>query len=456
MENVNKNPLGYENVGKLMVKFAVPSIVAMLVGAIYNIVDQFFIGQSVGPLGNAATNIAFPLSILCTSMGLVFGIGGSASFNISMGAGDSKRAVSYVGNAITMIVTVGIVIMIFTLLFLEKLLIAFGSPSDVLPYAKDYVGVSAFGFPFLILTIGGGHLIRADGRPRITMLCNMSGAIINVFLDALFVMILGWGMKGAALATVMGQIFSGCLAIRYLIGYQTVKIKLVNLIPKFKYLRRVVSLGTASFFNQIAMMIVQVVSNNILSYYGALSIYGAATPIACAGIGAKINQIFMAVVIGTAQGTQPIESFNFGAKQYDRVIKAYKIAIVVGVIVSSCFFLVFQLFPRQIIGLFGHGDENYFTFGIKYLRIYMLFTALNFMQPITSNFFTAIGKAYKGMFLSLTRQILFLLPLIVFLPMKFGVEGVLFAGPIADLVAFCVNLSLVIPELMRLKKGVED
>ncbi|MDO4617837.1 MAG: MATE family efflux transporter [Lachnospiraceae bacterium] len=446
------NPLGTLPVRQLMKKFAMPSIVAMLVSAVYNIVDQLFIGQAVGTHGNAATNIAFPLAMLCTSIALMFGIGGASSFNLKLGAGEEEQAPYYVGNAIFGLVFCGTILALVVELFLQPLLIGFGSPSEVLPYATDYVRITAIGFPFLILTIGGGHLIRADGSPKMTMLCNLSGAVINVFLDALFVMAFGWGMAGAALATILGQFFSAGLAINYLMHYKTVALGRKHMKPREEYLGFIMKIGAASSINQLAMMVVQILLNNSLKYYGARSIYGESIPIACAGIVSKCNQLFFSVVIGLSQGSQPIESFNYGAKRYDRVREAYFMAIKAGALISVIAFLLFQIFPRQLIGLFGEGTEEYYRFAVSYFRVYLFFTFANFVQPISSTFFTSIGKPAKGMFTSLTRQIIFLVPLILLLPMVMGIDGILYAGPIADCLAAVVTTVLVVLEFRNMRK----
>lgn len=446
------NPLGIAPVNKLMVKFAIPSIVAMMVTAIYNIVDQLFIGQAVGTLGNAATNIAFPLAMMCTAIALMFGIGGASTFNLTLGAGNAKKAAFYVGNAIVGLVGCGTILCLLVELFLHPMLMGFGSPADVLPFATSYVRVTAIGFPFVILTVGGGHLIRADGSPNMTMICNLSGAIINIFLDALFVMVLGWGMTGAALATIMGQMFSAALVIRYLLHYKTVKLTIEHLKLRWEILSFIMKIGAASCINQLAMMVVQILLNNSLKYYGAQSIYGEAIPIACAGIVTKCNQLFFSVVIGLAQGSQPIESFNYGAKQYDRVRQAYRMALTAGLAISIIAFLLFQLCPRQLIGLFGEGSEEYYQFAISYFRIYLFFTWANCVQPITATFFTSIGKPKKGTFCSLTRQILFLVPLILILPLFMGINGILYAGPIADCLAVTVTTVMAFIEFKAMKK----
>ncbi len=443
--------LGKAPVTSLMVKFAVPSIIAMLVGALYNIVDQLFIGNSVGQLGNAATNIAFPLTTSCLSLALMAGIGGASCFNLSMGRGEREKAPYFMGNAVSMMIAFGIILMAITKLFLTPLLKLFGSPADVLPLAQEYVGITAWGFPFMILTTGGGHLIRADGSPRMTMFCNLLGAVINTILDAVFVLGFNWGMSGAAYATVIGQVISGIVAAAYLTRCKTVHVGLKHLIPRPEYVGRIVAVGMASFFNQVAMMVVQIVMNNLLRYYGELSSFGDSVPIAVSGIIMKINQITFSVVIGLGQGAQPIISFNYGAGKYDRVRKAFKAAVSVGAAVAVTAFLLFQLFPREIISIFGNGTEEYFEFGVKFFRVFLFFTWLNCLQPICSMFFTSIGKAGKGVFLSLTRQILFLLPPMIVLPIFMGIEGILWSGPIADLLsgAAAVILSAYEFKLMR-------
>lgn len=447
-----KNPLGEVNIAKLLRQFALPSIVAMLVSSLYNIVDQFFIGRSVGELGNAATNIAFPLSITCVAIALLFGIGGAATFNISMGRGKKEEAVFYIGNAITMLLLCGIILCVVTQIFLEPMLLFFGSPENVLDYAKTYTRISSLGFPFLIMATGGGHLIRADGRPKITMMCNLIGAVINTVLDALFVFGFHWGMAGAAAATVIGQVISGGIAIWFLAHCKTIQITKQHLKPQTHYVKKTISLGSAPAANQLAMMIVQIVMNNSLKHYGALSAYGESIPIACVGIITKVNQVFMSFVIGLSQGMQPIVSFNYGAGKYDRVKKAYAYTITMGFCISVLAFLAFHFVPRQIISLFGNGSEQYFTFAINYFKIFLFFTFLNFIQPITSNFFTGIGKAKSGMFLSLTRQIIFLLPLLLILPQIMGIDGIMYAGPVADFMAALASGILVVRENTRMGK----
>jgi Na+-driven multidrug efflux pump len=447
--NTNKNPLGTEKINKLLRSFAIPSIISMLVGSLYNIVDQFFIGQRVGELGNAATNIAFPLSTSCVALALLFGIGGASAFNLAMGNGDRKQAVNYLGNAAVMLLGCGAVLGVVTEIFLRPFLLFFGSPDDVLGYAMEYTRITAIGFPFLIFATGGGHLIRADGRPKVSMICNLTGAVINTILDSIFVFGLDMGMTGAALATVIGQVISAALVLWYLAHCKTAKLEKENLKVKLPNVTRTASLGMAPFGNQVAMMIVQIIMNNSLKYYGERSVYGSSIPISCVGIITKVNMVFMAFVIGISQGLQPIASFNYGAKNFKRVKEAYLKAVSAGFVLALLAFAMFQIFPRKIISLFGNGSELYYQFAINYFRIFLFFTCLNFMQPISSNFFTAIGKPKRGVFLSLTRQIIFLLPLILIFPLKMGIDGIMYAGPVADFMAALVSFVMVFKELRQ-------
>lgn len=445
------NPLESEKIGTLLAKFAIPSIIAMLVGSLYNIVDQFFIGRSVGMLGNAATNVAFPLSITCTALALLCGIGGAANFNLSMGRRKQDEAIKYVGNSVTMMVFLGIVLCLVVRLFLEPMMLAFGATDQVLSYALTYTGITSYGFPFLIISIGGTNLIRGDGSPKYSMVCTLIGAIINTVLDPILIFGFDLGLAGAAWATVIGQVVSGLLVLGYLTKFKTVPLSWNAFVPKLTYITSIISLGGSPFLNQMAMLVVQITMNNTLTYYGALSSYGADVPLACAGIITKVNMLFFGIIIGISQGIQPIISFNYGRKNYDRVKETYKKSIRIVLILSAVVFILFQTMPRQIIGIFGSGSEEYFTFAEKFFRIFLFFTFINGIQPISANTFTSIGKAGKGIFLSLTRQIIFLLPLILVLPMLAGIDGLMFAAPIADGVAALVCIIFIRKEFRLMK-----
>lgn len=448
----SENPLGSEPVSTLLRRFAVPSVIAMLVSALYNMVDQLFIGHSIGVLGNAATNVAFPLSMVCTSIGLLCGIGGAANFNLCMGRREPEHAKSYVGNAISMLAILGVILCVAVQLFLRPMMLLFGATPDVIDYACTYTRITSIGFPFLIVTIGGSNLIRADGSPKFSMLCNLVGAIVNTILDPLFIFVFHMGMAGAALATITGQILSFALVVFYLRGFKTLPLSLSDLKPNMACWARIAALGATPAFNQVAMMVVQIVMNNTLTYYGSNSVYGSDIPLACAGIISKVNMLFFSFVIGISQGLQPIVSFNFGAQKYDRVKDAYKKAVFAATAISIVAFLCFQFFPRQIIGIFGSGSEEYLHFAERYFRIFLFFTFLNGIQPVSSNFFTSIGAPKKGIFLSLTRQIIFLLPLLLIFPYFFGIDGVMYTAPIADLAAASVSIVMVVREFKIMAK----
>ena len=456
MEETNisqeQNPLGAAPVGGLILKFAIPAIISMLVSSLYNIVDQIFIGQGVGLLGNAATNIAFPVSIICTATALLLGIGSASNFNLCSGAGDHEKASRIAGTGLSMLVICGVIIAAGVLVFLDPLLHLFGVTAKILPYAQDYTGITAFGIPFLILTTGGNHLIRADRSPTYSMTCMLTGAIINTVLDPLFIFGFHWGIKGAAWATVIGQIVSGIMVIVYFGRFRKMGLKKEMFRPRGHLLKMILSLGMASCINQIAMAIVQIVMNNILRYYGGLSVYGSDIPIACVGVISKVNQVFMAICIGISQGCQPIWGFNYGAKKYDRVRLAYRYSMIACTAIATVFFLCFQLFPHQIVSIFGTGSDLYFQFAERYLKIFMFMTFANGIQPMSSGFFTSIGKAKLGIVMSLTRQVLFLLPLIIIFSLIMGIDGVMYAGPIADAAAFVLAILFARRELVAMKK----
>ena len=449
---VQENPLAAERIGKLIAKFAIPAIISMLVSSLYNIVDQIFIGQGVGMLGNAATNIAFPISIICTATALLLGIGSASNYNLESGAGNSKKASQIVGTGLAVLIISGISIGIIVLVFLDPLLHLFGVTPDVLPLAQDYTGITAFGIPFLILTTGGNHLIRADRSPTYSMACMLTGAIINTILDPLFIFGFQWGIKGAAGATVIGQVISGFLVIIYFCKFRNLELTRDMLRPKGAMLKAIASLGLAACINQIAMAIVQITMNNTLRHYGASSVYGTDIPLACVGVISKVNMVFMAICIGISQGCQPIWGFNYGAGRFSRVRKTFMMAFKISLLVGIVFFLCFQFFPRQLVSVFGTGSQEYFRFAERYFRIFMFMTFINGIQPMSSGFFTSIGEARLGIMVSLTRQVIFLLPLILLFPLFMGIDGVMYAGPIADGAAAFVAIGFALRELRRMRQ----
>lgn len=448
---MNENPLGSESISKLLRGFALPSITATLVSSLYNIVDQIFIGQGVGYLGNAATNVSYPLSTICLAISLLIGIGCTARFSLCLGKEEPDKAARIAGNGISLMLLAGVVYLVVGELFLTPLLHIFGATAEVLPYARQYSGITLIGMPFLIFTNGMSNLIRADGKPRYSMICMVAGAIANTILDPLFIFGLSWGVRGAALATILGQILSFLLALRYLRHFQAIHLTRAcfRIVPKDTL--RTLYMGISSCINQVAITFVQIVLNNSLTYYGAISIYGSDIPLAACGIVMKTNAILLSIIVGISQGVQPIIGYNYGAQQYGRVRQAYLLAIKWNFMVSAVGFCLFQFAPGPIIALFGKGDELYTEFAVLFMRVFLFMALVNGVQLLSSNFFTAIGKALKGMLLSLTRQVFFLIPLILILPLKFGILGVLLAGPIADFIAFIVSFIMVRQEFRRLK-----
>lgn len=395
--SVQDNPLAFESTGRLIAKYSVPSVIAMLVSSLYNIVDQIFIGQGVGMLGNAATNVAFPFVNVCIALSLLIGIGGASNFNLNMGRGKNEKAKSFAGTSISLLILSGLALSIFSLLFLKPILIAFGSTKQVFPYALTYTRITALGFPFLIATNGFCNLIRSDGSPRYSMVVIVTGAVINTCLDPLFIFGFHWGIAGGAAATVIGQAVSCVMAAVYLTRFRTMKLTKDCLKIKADNLKDIVS-------------------------------------------------------IGIAQGCQPILGFNYGAQLYGRVRDTLKKEIITVTAIFSAAFICFQLIPRQIVSIFGEGSAAYFHFAERYFRIYLFMVFINGLQPIVSNFFSSIGKSLKGMLLSLTRQILFLLPLILLLPVFLGIDGVMYAGPIADGIAAVTAFFLGRHEFIQMRK----
>lgn len=453
---MRENPLGSEKISSLLKTFAIPSITATLVGSLYNIVDQVFIGQGVGYLGNAATNVSYPLSTICLAISLLIGIGSASRFSIYLGQNEPKHAATLVGNGIVLMVIAGILYLLLGEGFLSQLLWVFGATDEVMPFARQYAGITLLGMPFLILTNGISNLIRADGSPKYSMVCMVAGAIANTILDPIFIFAFQWGVFGAALATILGQILSFLLAFRYLWHFRTVTLTKDCFKIQVRDTFRTLYMGTSSCLNQIAITIVQIVLNHSLTYYGALSVYGQEIPLAACGIVMKTNAILLSIIVGISQGVQPIIGYNFGAKKYDRVKQAYLLAIRWNFVVSAVSFCLFQFFPGQIISIFGNGEPLYYEFAIRFMRTFLFMVLINGVQLLSSNFFTAIGKALKGLLLSLTRQVFFLIPLILILPLWFGISGVLLAGPIADFIAFVVSASLVHREFRHLDLQAEN
>jgi len=443
--------LGHGDVKKLLFSLSVPTITSQIVNMLYNLVDRVFIGhmqpaETVGKLALTGVGVCLPIIMVISAFASLMAIGGAPRASIAEGAGESEKSERIMGNCLTMLVITALVLTVLFESFAEPLLLMFGASENTIGYALDYMRIYALGTIFVQLTLGMNAYITAQGFATVSMKTVLIGALLNTALDPLFIFVFHMGMAGAALATITGQILSFALVVLYLRGFKTLPLSLSDLKPKIACWARIAALGATPAFNQVAMMVVQIVMNNTLTYYGSNSVYGSDIPLACAGIISKVNMLFFSFVIGISQGLQPIVSFNFGAQKYDRVKDAYKKAVFAATAISIVAFLCFQFFPRQIIGIFGSGSEEYLHFAERYFRIFLFFTFLNGIQPVSSNFFTSIGAPKKGIFLSLTRQIIFLLPLLLIFPYLFGIDGVMYTAPIADLAAASVSIVMVVRE----------
>lgn len=444
-----KNPLESEPIGKLILKYSLPAIASGLVSSIYNIVDQIFVGNKIGEMGNAATNVAFPLVMIITTLAMTFGAGSSASFSLYLGQHEEKKAKYIVGNGMTLMIIFGVLVAVISQIFLRQLLTAFGGRAQTLEYAIEYTRILAFGFPFAILLTGASQLIRADGSPKYAMTVTLSGAVLNCILDPIFIFGLDMGMTGAAFATVIGQFGSAILLLAYFAKFKTFRLQKQDFALRKESVSRILQLGTAAGANQLAVTIVQIVMNNTLGHYGELSQYGRDIPLACAGIISKVNSIFNGVIFGIAQSTQPILGYNCGAGNHARVKSTFKRAALIVTAISCTSFLCFQIFPRQIISIFGSGDELYYEFAARYFHIFLFCTFIVGSQILSAQFFPSIGKGGIGTIVSLSRQVFFLLPLMIIFPMFCGIDGVLWAGPIADGLAGILALLLVRREFKK-------
>ncbi len=450
MKVEEKNPLAEAPIGQLMTKYAIPSVVALVVNALYNIVDQIFIGWGVGTLGNSATNVVFPLSMVVTALSLLLGDGGAAYLSLELGRGNKEKAQKGANNTLTWLIIVGLVIFLICFIFLKPLVGILGATTDNLPYALEYGSIVVCGFPFVVIGSGLCSVIRSDGTPQLTMIGMIIGCVINVILDALFVLGFGWGMTGAALATIIGQIVNFLITMWYLPRFKTVKINLHDMKPDFSLLSKIASLGISSFIAQFAVAVVMAVVNYFLVKCGAETEYGLDIPLAAFGIVMKFNTILIAVVTGIGTGAQPIVGYNYGRGDITRVKKTYFLAVKAATIFSIICFIVFQVFPYQLTEMFGDQGDLYTQFSIMSFRIFTLLCFFNGFQVVTAIFFQSIGKPLTSGIISFSRQIIFFIPAVIIWCACIGLNGVLWAGPTGDGLAFILALILILLEMKKL------
>ena len=437
------NPLGTERLGKLMVRFAIPSIISLVVNSLYNMVDQIFIGQGVGYLGNAATNVILPLTTFMMAIAVMIGDGAAAFLSLNLGKGQADKAAHGVGNAIALTVGAGIVMTVLFKLLLDPLCHLFGATENSLPYALDYGRIIILGFVFFAIDAAFAGIIRADGKPTASMVGLLIGCITNIILDPVFIFVFKWGVVGAAWATVIGQILNAVYYVICIFRLKSVQVKKEHFMPNLKISGRIASLGASSFILQAALVLVMATMNNVLVKYGALSKYGPDIPMAALGITMKVSQLVTNVAVGLASGIQPIYGYNYGCAQYDRVKRLYKWALLDTTLILLVALAIFQIFPEPIINLFGQESDLYMEYALKCFRIYLLGCFMIGANAVTGVFFQSIGKPVQSAVLSLSRQIVFLVPGLMILGAWIGVEGLLWAGPISDVVAGILSLITV-------------
>lgn len=442
-----------EPIGKLIVRFAIPSVIALLVNSLYNIVDQIFIGWGVGYLGNGATNIVFPITIIALALSMMIGNGGASYLSLKLGEGKAADSQKGVGNAAALIVLVSIVLTAAFLLFINPILTLFGATDILRPYALDYGCIIGIGLPFMMISAAINSMIRADGSPKCAMFSMVIGAILNVILDPVFIFVFHMGVQGAAIATVIGQVASFVVSVVYLPRFKTLHLTASAFRLKARTCTSLATFGLSSFITQFAITIVMALTNNLLAAYGASSPYGAEIPLTATGIVMKVNQIMIAILLGIATGAQPIIGFNYGARNFKRVHQALKISLIASEIVSILAFFIFQFAPMSVVSLFGSEEGLYNEFAVMAFRIFLLLCPLTGFQTIAAVYLQAIGKPVKSALLSLARQIIFFVPAALILPTFVGVTGVLWTGPVADGLAFLLSLVFLLYERNHLKKG---
>lgn len=448
-----ENILGTEKIGKLIRKFSIPCIISLLVNSLYNIVDQIFIGWGVGYLGNGATNVVFPLTMIGLAFSLMLGDGASAYLSLKLGEKKKDEAAKGVGNGIMIAIIISIIFCVITLLFLPQLLNIFGCTDALRDYATSYGRIIAIGLPFMMIGTMLNSIIRADGSPKYSMASMVAGAVLNTILDPIFIFVFKMGVEGAAIATIISQFITFILNAIYIKKFKSITLDKEKLKIKFNTIKRVIMLGISSFITQMSFVFVMAIENNLLGKYGMESEYGSEIPITVLGIVMKISQILNSIIIGIAAGSQPIFGYNYGARKFERVKETLKLVLGTSIIISTIAFILFQTIPDKLISIFGSGDEKYMKFACITFRTYLLLCICNGVQIPSGIFFQAIGKSFKSAILSLSRQILFLIPSMITLSSMFGLMGVLYGGPFADGLAFVLAVFLLIKEAKHLKQG---
>ncbi len=437
--------LGEEKIGKLLLKFSIPAIVGMLVNALYNVVDRIFIGQ-VDTLALSGVTITFPISIIIMAFGMLVGIGAAALISIRLGQQKKEEAEHILGNAFTLIIIISLIVTTVGLIFLEPMLLKFGASEDTLPYAKEYITIILIGVVFQTIGFGLNNTIRAEGNPRIAMYTMLIGGILNAILDPIFIFVFHMGVRGAAIATIISQIVNTIWVLSYFFGGKSVlKIRYKNLKLDTKVIKSIFAIGMSPFSMQLAASLVTIISNKSLVKYGGDLALGAMGAIM------SIAMLVLMPIFGINQGCQPIIGYNYGAKKYDRVKRALKLAILAATTVTTTGFIIIQLFPKQLISIFNK-DPKLIAIGVHGIRIYLFMIPVIGFQIVSSNYFQAIGKAKISIFLSLSRQVIILIPLLIILPRFMGLNGVWISSPSADAISSILTAIFLFVEIRHLNK----
>ena len=439
--------LGEARISKLLLKFSIPAITGMVVNALYNVVDRIFIGQGVGRMGIAGLTIVFPLMTVMMALSMLIGLGATALISIRLGEQRKQEAELIVGNAMVCLALIAVTVTVFGLIFINPLLKLFGASNDVLPYARDYMRIILWGAIFMSIGFGMNHFIRAEGNPKIAMLTMLLGAITNTILDPIFIFILGWGVRGAAWATIISQAASAVWVLSYFLRKKShLRIEIRNLRLKLAVIRQITAIGSAPFLMQLAASVIGVILNT------SLLRYGGDLAISAMGIVNSIAMFFLMPLFGINQGAQPIIGYNYGAEKYDRVKKTLKLAITAATLVALFGFTMMRLFPQSLAGLFSKKDAQLISLSSRAMQIYLMMLPIIGFQIVSANYFQAVGKPKQAMILSLSRQVLLLIPALLILPRLFGLNGVFYAGPVADFGSSVITGTWLFFELRHLDR----
>ena len=437
--------LGEEKISKLLLKFSIPCILSLLITSLYNIVDQIFIGNSeLGYLGNAATTIVFPITIISVAFAWCFGDGAAAYLSICQGRNDTQNAHKAVGNGIFTTFVISILFVILGFLFMDKVLFLFGASETSIGLARDYFTIILSAIPIYMLGNMMSAVIRADGAPAFSMIATLAGAITNIILDPVFIFGLKWGIQGAAWATIIGQIITFIISVVYFFRTKTFKLKLESFKMDIKLFSSVIKLGVSTFITQMSIVIISLVCNIMLAKYGAMSKYGADIPIAVIGICMKVFTIVINIVVGIILGAQPILGYNYGARKYDRVRKTFRTVLFLTIAIGLIGTIIFEVCPQVVIRVFGTESELYMEFAVMTFRIFLALVTFTCTIKMTSIFFQAVGQPLKAAIISLSRDIVCFVPLVLILPRFLGVQGALWAAPIADLIGIIITTILIV------------